>query len=419
MCKGTGQLMPTDATDIDLAVDDRSSTGPTAPSSASAIDALLDENHPIKDAAKQWARQHLDDPELAQRDLECRFWAEGWQRIAKRGVLGSMVEPAYGGAGATLVDTLLTIEGIGAGCRDDGLLLAVSSQVFSLQMMMEQFCSDEQKQRWLPELVSGRAIGAFCVSEPESGSDAFSLTTTATPTTDGYRLDGTKAWITMAPRADVFVIFASTSPERGRWGISAFLVPADTEGLVVGENRPKMGLRTTPFANVTLDACTVPVDARIGAEGAGASMFSSAMEAERAFILAGAVGALERTLDDTITYARTRQQFGQPIGAFQAVSHAIVDMKIAHETARTLLYKAAALHERGAPSMMAAAMAKLAASEASLQGALNAVQVHGARGYVSEFGIERDLRNNVGGVIYGGSSAIQKNIIARLLGLSG
>ncbi|NNK91215.1 MAG: acyl-CoA dehydrogenase, partial [Acidimicrobiia bacterium] len=378
---------------------------------------LLNLDHPVKEAAASWARAELDDPDLVERDRECRFWAEGWRRIADHGVLRGPVAPEYGGAGRDLVHTILTIEGLGLGCRDDGLILAVGSQVLSVQHTLERFGSPEQIQRWLPELVSGRAIGAFSMSEPHSGSDAYSLTTTATPTSEGYRLDGTKAWVTMAPVADVFIVFASTNLELGRWGISTFLIPADTPGLLVGENQPKMGMRTTPFADLTFDGCIVPADARMGAEGAGASIFSSAMEAERAFLLAGAVGALERNLGDTIAYARTREQFGQPIGTFQAISHELAKAKLAHEAARTLLYKAAALYTQGSPSMMAAALAKLAASEASLSGALTAVQVHGARGYVTEFGVERDLRNNIGGLIYGGASGIQRNIVARLLGL--
>lgn len=406
--------MPTDAAQDDIRVEPDHVDGFDA---ELALNALLDESHPIKMEAVEWARRHLDDPNLIERDHDCRFWDEGWQRLAHRGSVGSMVDPLYRGEGRGLIRTLLEIEGLGLGCRDDGLVFALCSQVFPMQLTLERFGSEEQKQRWLPELVGGSANGAFCMSEPESGSDAFSLSTTATPTSDGYRLDGTKAWVTMAPLADVFIIFASTNPDVGRWGISAFLVAADTTGLTVGDNRPKMGLRTTPFANVELKNCVIPESALIGVEGAGAAMFSSAMEVERAFILAGAVGSLERILTDAVDYARTREQFEKPIGAFQGVSHAIADIKLAHETARTLMYKAAIMHERGAPSMMSAALAKLAASEAALQGALAAVEIHGARGYVTEFGVERDLRNNVAGVVHGGSSNIQRNIIARMLGL--
>lgn len=282
---------------------------------------------------------------------------------------------------------------------------------------MERFGTPEQAAEWMPKLVSGEAIGSFSMSEAGSGSDAYSLQTTATPVEGGYVLNGEKSWVTMAPVADVFIIFATTNPELGRWGITAFCVPATTPGLTVGPNRPKMGMRTTPFSDVTFSDCFVPTSARMGAEGAGASIFSSSMEAERGFLLVGSIGALERVLDDAVEYSRTREQFGEPIGSFQGVSHALSQVKLGHESARLLMYKAAALQQQGASSMMAAALSKLAGSEGALAGALAAVEIHGARGYVTEFGVERDLRNLSGGVIYGGASSIQKNIIARLLGL--
>ncbi|NNC79771.1 MAG: acyl-CoA dehydrogenase [Acidimicrobiales bacterium] len=383
-----------------------------------ALAAILENDHPLKVDAFRWAAHNLADDTLIQRDLDCTFDEPGWQKMAASGLLGLLVEPELGGAGLDLCSALLTIEGLGHGCRDDGLTFALSSQVLTMQLTLDRFGSTEQRREWLPKLIAGEAKGAFCMTEPEAGSDSYSLTTTATPVGDGtYTITGEKAWVTMGPVADLFIVFATVSPDLGRWGISTFLVPASTPGLTVGPNRPKMGMRTTPFANVTFENCLVPESARLGNEGAGASIFSAAMEAERAFLLAGAVGNLERTIDDTISYAREREQFGQPIGAFQAVAHAIADMKVAHETARTLLYKAAALQQTGSPSMMAAAVAKLAVSENALDAARSAIEVHGARGYVSEFEIERDLRNTVGGVIYGGTSAIQRNIIGRLLGL--
>lgn len=381
------------------------------------LDALLDSQHPTKIRVAEWARTHLDDPKLAERDLDCTFWTEGWQRIGETGLLGAHTAPTYGGQGKSLVTTLLELEGLGLGCRDDGLVLATTSQVLTMSLTLERFGTEDQKIEWLPRLSRGEAIGAFSMSEPESGSDAFALSTTATRTDQGYVLNGEKAWITLAPVADVFIVFASTNLDAGRWGISAFLIPADTPGLTVGENRPKMGLRTTPFANVTFSDCVVPRSALLGQEGAGASIFSVSMEAERGFLLVGTIGALERLLTNVVEYGRVRKQFGQPIGAFQGVSHPIAEIKLGLESSRLLMYKAAALHQRGDASMMAAALSKLAGSQAALSGALTSLEVHGARGYVSEFGIERDLRNLSGGVIYGGASGIQKNIIARLLGL--
>lgn len=384
-----------------------------------ALDALLDDQHSEKVDCTHWARTILDDPELARRDETCEFWRDGWNRCAERGIQGLVIDERFGGQGLDLVTAMLRFEGLGVGCDDGGLVFGLSSQIWTMQMALDRFGSDEQKARYLPGLVSGEMIGAFAVSEHGAGSDAFALATTATRTDEGYRLNGIKAWVSLGPVCDVVMVFATIDPELGRWGVTAFLVDADTPGLEVQPNRPKMGLRTTPFADVELTDCEIPASARLGNEGAGASIFSTAMESERAFLLAGSVGRLERQIDQTVAYANDRSQFGRSIGAFQGVSHEIADMKLAHETARLLLYKAVALQAKGEPSMMAAALAKLSASEAALAGSVSSVRVHGARGFVSEFGVERGLRDSVGGVIYGGSSGIQRNIIARLLGLPG
>lgn len=388
-----------------------------APAGAHMLEAILNNGHPQKLATAEWARTNLDDPALPERDADCIFWREGWRRLAERNMFGILASPKYGGQGRALTTALLELEGLGLGCRDDGLVFATTSQVLTFGLALERFGTEAQKDEWMPKVVSGDAIGSFSMSEPESGSDAFSLQTTATKTEGGYLLNGEKAWVTMAPVADLFIVFATVNPDVGRWGVTAFLIPVDTPGLIVGENRPKMGMRTTPFSNVILSDCFVPDSAVMGAEGAGASIFSASMEAERGFLLVGSIGALERVLDDAVSYGRTREQFGQPIGAFQGVSHALAQVKLGHESARLLMYKAAALQQRGESSMMAAALSKLAGSEGALAGALASVEIHGARGYVSEYGVERDLRNLSGGVIYGGASGIQKNIIARLLGL--
>jgi len=381
------------------------------------LEAVLNNDHPQKLAVAEWARANLNDPGLADRDAQCVFWREGWEQLAKRNMFGLLASAEYGGQGRSLTAALLELEGLGLGCRDDGLVFATTSQVLTFGLALERFGTDAQKREWMPRIVSGDAIGSFSMSEPESGSDAFALQTTASKTADGYVLNGEKAWVTMAPVADVFIVFATINPDVGRWGVTAFLIPADTPGLLVGENKPKMGMRTTPFSNVTFTDCVVPDSAVMGAEGSGASIFSSSMEAERGFLLVGTIGALERVLDDVVSHGQNRQQFGQAIGSFQGVSHPIAEIKLGHESARLLMYKAAALQQRGTPSMMAAALSKLAGSEAALSGALTSLEVHGAQGYVTEYGVERDLRNLSGGVIYGGASAIQKNIISRLLGL--
>jgi len=386
-----------------------------------AVAALVDLDHPTKIKARDWAEAALADPELANRDVECRFWPEGWAALADRGMIGLMVDPAWGGSGAGIIEALLTYEGLGYGCRDAGLLFTLSTQAWTMQPLIERFGTDEQRGRYLPDLCAGRTQAAFCITEPESGSDSFALGTTAIAeeAADGstsYVISGTKAYITSAPRADVFIVFATSDPTLGQWGVTAFLVDRDTPGLTVGPNRPKMGLRTVPFANVTFDGCRVGPEAVLGTVGSGASTFSRAMEDERAFVLATQIGAMERQLDEAVAYSRDREQFGQSIGDFQAVGHRLAEMKLRYDNARLQLYRAAILTEQGRPSMEAAALAKIQASEAAVASSMDALLVNGARGYISEYGVEADLRNVAGGVVYGGTSDVQRNIVARLLG---
>ncbi|MEM7272484.1 MAG: acyl-CoA dehydrogenase family protein [Actinomycetota bacterium] len=388
-----------------------------------AIEAMTDLDHPVKRKVADWAAEALDDPALADRDRDCQFWADGWQRAAAHGITGLLVDPAYGGAGLDVVSALLWFEGLGYGCRDAGLVFGLSTQVWTMQPVLERFGNEEQKRRYLPGLCSGDLRASFCITETDSGSDTFAMTTRfeTLETADGprYRLSGQKAYITMAPEADVFIVFATSDPALGQWGISVFVIDADTPGLSVGPNRPKMGLRTTPFADVTFDGCEVGPEAVLGAVGAGASIFSTAMEAERAFVLAPQIGAMERQLDTAVAFSRSRSQFGQPIGEFQAVSHRLAEMKLRHDNARLQLYRAAILDAQGRPSMEAAALAKIQASEAALASSIDALLNHGAQGYVTEFGVEQDLRNVAGGIVYGGTSDVQRNIVARMLGRKG
>ncbi len=388
-----------------------------------AVAALVDLDHPTKIKARDWAEAALTDVDLVDRDVECRFWPEGWAALAERGMIGLMVDPTWGGSGAGVIEALLTYEGLGYGCRDAGLLFTLSTQAWTMQPLIERFGSEEQKQRYLPGLCSGQLRASFCITEADSGSDTFAMGT-AFSTEDGgdaeptYVLSGRKSYITMAPEADVFIVFATSDPALGHWGVTAFLIDADHEGLSVGENRSKMGLRTTPFADVAFDRCRLGPANVLGAVGSGASIFSAAMEAERAFVFAGQIGAMERQLADAVAYSRDRTQFDQPIGDFQAVAHRLADMKLRHDNARLQMYRAAILEAQGRPSMEAAALAKIQASEAAVASSIDAVLTHGARGFITEFGVERDLRNVAGGVVYGGTSDIQRNIVARMLGRS-
>lgn len=380
--------------------------------------AMADVDHEVKRSVAGWAATELVDHDRVEADRTSSFAHADWQRCAQRGIQGVRVPVELGGRGEDLATTLLTLEGLGYGCRDNGLAFAIGSQILSTQETLVRFGTPEQQSQWLPRLVGGDALGAFAMTEPDSGSDAYAMSTTAARRDDGsYVLNGRKAWITLGSRCDMVIVFASTNPQAGRWGLSAFVVPTDVDGVDRLPNREKMGMRTTPFGDISFTDVVVPASALIGREGAGASIFNSVLEVERSFVFATQVGAIERQLHDSIAYARSREQGGHPIGHYQAVSHRIADMKQRHEAARLFLYRAAMAFVTGRDVAMAAALSKLTASETGVAAALDGAMVHGAKGYVSEFEVERDLRDAIGGLVYSGTSDIQRNIVARLLGV--
>lgn len=375
-----------------------------------------DEQRTFRDAVVAFAETHLNDDLVEQDKAGCFSW-ERWRACAAFGIQGLHVPVAYGGQGKDILTTILAMEGLGYGCRENALPFALNSQMWSVQPALLTFGSEAQKQHYLPPLCAGDVVGAFGITEAETGSDTYALQTRAEPCDGGYVLNGRKSYITSAPVADVAVVFATTNPDLGRWGISGFIVERGMEGFSTSPVRDKMGMRTTPMGDLILEDCFVPDENRLGPEGVGVSLFAKAMESERGYIFASQVGRLERQLDDAVRYARERRAFGQPIGKFQAVSHRLADMKLRLETAKMLLYKVAWLDQTSQPLLMEAAMAKLYLSECFVTSSLDAIRVHGARGYVTEFEVERDLRDGVGGLIYSGTSDIQRNIIARLLGL--
>jgi len=361
--------------------------------------------------------QSLKATDLVHRDATQVFDRELWQQSADFGLLGPFVSPEYGGRGLDLVSTVIMLEALGYGFADNGHTLAVNAQLWAVHAPLVRFGSDQQKQRYLPGLVAGTILGADGITEVDAGSDAYSMKTIAEEAAGGYRITGHKSYITMAPMADFAIIFATTDPSLGRWGIDAFLVDTDSPGLTLGENQAKMGLRTVPFGDIVLEDVFVAEDARLGPKGAGASIFNHVMNYERGFIFASHVGAMHRQLEAAISYASTREQFGEPIGSFQSVSNRIVDMQLRLETSRLLLYRAAWVMDTGQDAQMAAALAKLQISEAFVTSSLDSIRTHGGLGYLTEAGVERDLRDAVGGVLYGGTSDIQRRAIAHILGL--
>lgn len=339
-----------------------------------------------------------------------------WQLAGKQGITGATVPEAYGGSGLAAGTAVALLEALGTGCADTGFAFSVAAHLCAALMPIVEFGTEEQKQRWLPRLSSGELIGAHAITEPEAGSDVLHLRTRAERSGDYYVLNGTKAFTTNAPVADVFVIQAATRPGGGFFGLTAFVLEAGTPGLTVGPAYAKVGLRGSPTADIHLADCRVHRDSVLGGEGAGASVFSGSMKWERTCLFGVFVGAMQRVLDSTVAFAREREQFGAPIGANQAVSHRIVDMLLRLESARLLQREAAAELDRGGNCEVSSALAKIAVSEAAVALGLDAVQLHGALG-VLDGAAETLLRDALPSRIFSGTNEIQKNNIARALGL--
>lgn len=361
-----------------------------------------------------FAREHLNR-DLAQRDKEGVFLEEVWRECADFGILGWCMPEEFGGSALDVVTTIRSLEGIGFGCRDNALTLGLNGQLWSVQEPLLHFGTEDQKRRYLPKLCSGEWTAGHGMTEPESGSDAFNLATRAEKTDGGYLLNGHKSYIGLSPISGLNLVFANTNPDVGQWGVSAFLVESSFDGHEATAARSKMGLRTAPLGDIVLENCFVPEENRLGPEGAGISIFNHSMEWERSFIFASHVGSMARQLEECVQYARRREQFGKSIDSFQSVSNRLAEMKVRLETSRLLLYKLAWMKEQGQPAALEAAMAKLHIGEAFVANSADSIRIHGARGYLSEFEVERDLRDAMGGIIYSGTSDIQRNIIARLL----
>jgi alkylation response protein AidB-like acyl-CoA dehydrogenase len=370
----------------------------------------------LQRAAEEFARAELGIL-LSERDRDERLDRRGWTRCAEFGLMRMPVPETHGGLGMGLTDLIAVMEGLGYGTADHGLLFAIHAHLWTNVMPILTFGTDDQRARYLPRLLSGEWIGANGASEPDAGSDIFSMRTRAVRDGDHYVLNGTKTFVTNAQDANVFVVYATLDRSLGPTGITSFIIDAGTPGLTVGRPLQKMGMRTSSMAEVILEDCKVDVTNRLGREGRGAAVFDSSMEWERGCILAGSLGAMRRHLESCISHAKGRKQFGQSIGKFQSVANRIVDMKVRLDTCRPLVYRIGQLKDRGQTARIEAATAKLHVSESFVASAFDAMRVFGSYGYMTEQGLERELRDAIGGVFYSGTSDIQRNIIAKGLGL--
>ncbi|GEO17815.1 acyl-CoA dehydrogenase [Microvirga aerophila] len=364
----------------------------------------------------RFASRELNDY-LRERDKLGEFNRVGWKKCAEFGIHGLPVPKDYGGLGVDPLTTVGVLESLGYGCRDNGLVFSINAHMWTLEIPLLEFGTEEQKRKYLPSLCSGELVGGNAMSEPASGSDAYSLQTTAERRGDRYILNGTKTFASNGPVCDLMIVYATVDRSKGPNGISSFLVERQSPGFKVGRELEKMGLRTSPMAELFLEDCEVPVENRLGREGNGKNLFTHSMTWERSCILASAVGTMQRLLELSIRYANDRKQFGQSIGKFQLIGSKIVDMKLRLDEARAALYRTAWLQSKGKSVFLEAALTKLAISENWVRCAEDAIQIHGGYGYIVDSEFEREMRDALGSRIYSGTSEVQRIIASSLLGL--
>jgi alkylation response protein AidB-like acyl-CoA dehydrogenase len=377
---------------------------------------LSEEQLRLQSSAIEFAQRALGG-DMIRRDRDAHFDRDAWRRCAEFGVIGMPIPEEYGGFGLGLSHLLAVMEGLGYGTRDQGLLFSLNAHLWTNSIPILVYGSDAQRRKYLPPLSDGTLVGANAASEPDAGSDIFGMRTRARRDGDAYVLNGAKTFVTNAPVADLFVAYATVNPALGAMGITGFIVEKGTPGLTVTRHLDKMGLRTSPMAEVVFEDCRVPAAQRLGREGRGVEVFECSMEWERGCILASCLGTMRRQLEECVQHARTRKQFGKPIGKYQSVANRLVDMRVRLDTCRPLVYRIGALKDAKKDATTEAAVAKLYVSDCFVKSCLDAVQIFGGYGYMTEQQVERDLRDSVASTLYSGTTEIQRNIIARGLGL--
>jgi alkylation response protein AidB-like acyl-CoA dehydrogenase len=371
---------------------------------------LSDEQKLISEAAREFADREII-PRVRDNDRAGRFDRELASKLGEVGYLGAPVAEEYGGRGLDYIGYGLIVEQVGR--ADSSARTVVSVQTSLVAGSVERWGTEEQKREWLPRLCSGEALGCFALTEPDTGSDAANLRTRAKRTDSGWSITGNKMWISMGNVADVALVFAQTDPEKKHKGLACFLVPTTDEGYTSQEIHGKLGLRSSDTAEISLDEVEVPDEAMLGEIGDGFKVAMSALDNGRYSVAAGCVGICDGCVDASVDYAKERRQFGVPIASFQLVQELIADMIVKRDAARMLVFRAGDLKDRGEPNTVETSMAKLYATEAAVECANAAIQVHGGSGYVDDYPVERYLRDARVTTLYEGTSQIHKLIIGR------
>ncbi|MDN5205425.1 acyl-CoA dehydrogenase family protein [Fulvivirgaceae bacterium BMA10] len=379
-------------------------------------DSQIDE---IREKYSQFAKEHLAG-DRAHRDKEGDFSKERWKKAAESGFLNLMMPEELGGTDAPVTQVVAAIEGLGESCEDSGFLYAMSNQLVGIQLTLKQFASEEVKTKFLPALMNGDRMAAYAFTEDTSGSDAYSMETTAVEDGDGFRINGTKSYLTNAPYSDLALVFAKTADNRGPFSLTAFWVDLNSEGASHGREFEKMGLRTVRMGEMVFDNVYVPKSHIVGVKGGGLRVLTESTGWERSVLIATALGPMRRGLDQCLDRVKTRQQFDKPIGAFQQISAKIANMVMQQRLCRQVVYDLASKLSNG-KSMQScaqdAAIAKLFVSENFVQFELDALQIFGVRGYLLESFVNQDLRDSLSFNIWSGTSESLRNTIAKLEGV--
>ena len=371
---------------------------------------LTDEQQLIRDAVREFAEAEVA-PIAAELDRDHRFPHELLPRLAEMNLMGMTFPEKEGGAGADYVSYVIAIEEISRVCASTGIIMSSHNSLATWPIYT--FGTRAQKDHYLHDMTSGRRLGAFALTEPAAGTDAAAGTTTATPTADGYALNGSKMFISNAPHAEIYIVFAKTDPDRGTRGISAFIVEKDTPGFAVGEAEHKMGIRGSSTPPIYLTDCRVPKEALLGEEGEGFKIAMATLDGGRIGVSAQALGIAQAALESSVAYAKERVQFGKPIANLQAIQWMIADSALDVDAARLLVYRAASCVANGRPYSTEGAMAKLFASETATRVAGRAIQIHGGYGYTESYPVERNYRDAKITELYEGTSEVQRMVIAR------
>lgn len=366
----------------------------------------------IRDSIRAWVKDNLA-PGAADRDRESKFPQEQLKQLAELGVFGMTVPQQWEGAGSDMVSLALALEEIAAGDGACSTIISVNNSVVCGPLL--HYGSDQQKEKYLKDVASGRKLGCFCLTEPEAGSDASAIRTRATRTDSGYKLNGTKQFITSGKNADIAIVFAVTDPDAGKKGISGFIVETSTPGYVVSSVENKLGQRSSDTAQIVFENCEVPEENRLGEEGQGYRIALSNLEAGRIGIAAQCVGMARAAFEAAVEYARERKSFGKSLFEHQGIGFKLADMATQIEAARLLVLNAAQLKDAASPCLEQASMAKLFASEMAEKVCSDAIQIHGGYGYINDYPVERIYRDVRVGQIYEGTSEIQRMLIARSL----